>query len=93
MFNFNAKSKAMGLVKTRKKLAGKAVSTFALLVDDINKMSESQQKLLWLQINKDKVSALSEELDDSVTSHSLSQGEIDSLINEAKKHVRKKKKG
>ena len=67
-------------------------STFALLIDDIQKMSESEQKLLWLQINKEKLSALAKELDNSVTPHNLSQDEITEMISEAKKYARSTKK-
>jgi len=83
----------MGVVKTNRNVARKGVSTFALLIDDINKMSESQQKLLWLQINKEKVTSLTRELDASVAPHTLSVNEIDLLIKEAKGHSRKKKEG
>ncbi len=81
----------MGVVKTTKNRAKAGSSTFALLVDDINKMSESRQKLLWLQIHEEKVSSLAKELDATVTPHNLLPGEIDSLIKEARKHGRKKK--
>ena len=54
-------------------------SIFALLVHDINKMSEPEQKLLWIQINKEK-------LDEAVLPHNFLPGEIDELINEAHKH-------
>lgn len=37
-------------------------STFALLIDDISKMSASKQKLLWMQINQEKLSSFAEEL-------------------------------
>ncbi len=60
-------------------------STFALLVDDINKMTESEQKLLWIQLNKERLSTLARELDASIVPHNLSASEIDELINEARK--------
>jgi hypothetical protein len=82
----------MGVLKANRKLTKRGPSTFALLVDDINKMSEPQQKLLWLQINKEKVSALAKELDNSVTPHNLAPETIDLLIKEARKHGRSKKK-
>lgn len=66
-------------------------STFALLVDNISKMSTSEQKLLWMQLNKKRISALAKEIDASVTSHTLSSKEIDELIAEAKQYARKKK--
>ncbi len=61
-------------------------SVFALLVDDINKMTESEQKVLWMNINKEKLSVLANEIDASVPSHNFSALEIDSLINEARKN-------
>ena len=61
-------------------------STFALLVDDINKMTESEQKLLWIQLNKEKLSTLAHELDASIMPHNFSASEIDELISEARKH-------
>ena len=66
-------------------------SIFALLVDDINKMSEPEQKLLWMQINKEKLSSFAKKLDESVLPHNFSTGEIDELINEARKYGRNKK--
>ena len=66
-------------------------SIFALLVDDIKKMSEPEQKLLWIQINKEKLSSFAKKLDESVLPHNFSSSEIDDLINEAQKHGRKEK--
>jgi len=66
-------------------------STFALLVDDINKMTEPEQKLLWLQINLEKLSSAAKKLDASVAPHNLSADEIDALITEARKHGKHKK--
>ena len=82
----------MGAIRQNRETAGKSgPSTFALLVDDINKMSEAEQKLLWLQINIEKVSSFAKKLDASVIPHNLSGAEIDALINEARKHGRHKK--
>ncbi len=64
-------------------------STFALLVDDINKMSESEQKVLWIQINKEKISSLAKEIDNSVSAHNFSNDEISAMITEARKNGRK----
>ena len=69
----------------------KGPSTFALLVDDISKMSEPEQKLLWLQLNKEKVSTLAQTLDAAVAPHNLSATDIDNLITEARNHGRQKK--
>jgi hypothetical protein len=81
----------MNTVKSYQKLSEKGPSTFALLVDDIHKMSASEQKLLWMQLNQKKLSSLAKALDASVVPHNLSQEEIDALITEAKQHGRKKK--
>jgi len=83
----------MGTVRTNPAANRKGPSTFALLIDDINKMSESEQKSLWIQINKEKLSVLSKEIDTSVTTHNFSSKEIDAMINEARKNGNKKKKG
>jgi len=82
----------MGAVNSYQKRDNHGPSTFAMLIDDINKMSESEQKLLWLQINKEKISALAKEIDTSVSPYNLSTGEIDTLINEARKNGRHTKK-
>jgi hypothetical protein len=83
----------MGVVKATEKKRSATPSTFALLVDDINKMSESRQKLLWLQIHEEEVSSLAKEMDAAVKPHNLSASEIDSLIKEARNHGSSKKKG
>lgn len=81
----------MGVVKSHPQWDSNGPSTFALLVDDINKMSEAEQKLLWLQINKDKVSSLAKEIDNATNQHNFSSEEIDALIIEARKNGSKKK--
>jgi hypothetical protein len=81
----------MGAAKSYSSLKQKSPSILALLVDDISRMSASQQKLLWMQINKKKLTALARELDNSVVPHNLSSDEIDALIAEAKKYGKKKK--
>jgi hypothetical protein len=83
----------MGTIKSHGDTGKGKPSIFALLVDDINRMSESEQKALWLQINKEKVISLSKAIDSSVVPHSLSGDEIDELIIEARKYARNKKKG
>ncbi len=80
----------MGTIKSYQKPGTGGASTFALLVDDINKMSESEQKVLWVQINKDKLSSYAKELDASVIPHNLSAPEIDLLISEARKNGKHK---
>ena len=72
-----------------KTIAGPSI--FALLVDDINKMTEPEQKLLWMKINKKKISAYAKAIDASVTPHNLSSDEIDALISEARSHGKRKK--
>jgi len=65
-------------------------STFALLVDDINKMSESEQKALWIQINREKLSSLAKGIDISVSTHNFSAKQIDGLLSEARKNGKRK---
>lgn len=81
----------MGTIKTYQGSGTGGPSTFALLVDDINKMSESEQKVLWIQLNKEKLSAYAKEIDTSVVPHNLSATEIDALITEARKNGKHKK--
>jgi hypothetical protein len=83
----------MGAVKSYSFFDEKSPSLLALLVDDISRMSVSEQKLLWMQLNKEKLTMLAHELDKNVIPHHLSSNDIDALINEAKKNGRKKKKG
>jgi len=83
----------MGTANLSQKPHENGPSTFALLVDDINKMSELEQKLLWIQINKEKLSSFAKKLDSSVLPNNFLPGEIDDLINEARKHARSTKKG
>lgn len=68
-------------------------SILALLVDNISRMSVSEQKLLWMQLNQNKLATLAREIDANVSTHNLSSNDIDALISEAKKNGRKKKKG
>jgi preprotein translocase subunit SecA len=81
----------MGTIRSHKEAYKTGPSTFALLVDDISKLSESEQKVLRLQLNLDKVSALAKKLDASVIPHNLSSAEIDALITEARKNGKHKK--
>ena len=83
----------MGATKSIQKWEPKGPSILALLIDDISKMSASEQKLLWMKINKERLSTFAKELDASVVPHNLSAEEVDELILEAKKYARKKKKG
>jgi len=81
----------MSTAKSYSSSIQKGPSVLALLVDNISKMSVAQQKLLWLQLNKNKLTSVARELDNAVVLHNLSSADIDSLINKAKKNGRKKK--
>ena len=83
----------MNGTRLNRNLDGNGPSTFALLVDDINKMSEPEQKLLWVQLNKEKLSSFAQEIDASVIPHNLSANDIDNLITEARNYCNDKKKG
>lgn len=82
----------MSTIRSYQKPGKKGPSIFALLVDDISNMSSSKQKLLWMQINKEKLSSFAKEVDASVTEDNLTPQDIDSLIQEAKKNAGRKKK-
>ncbi len=82
----------MGTVKPHSSVNKTSPSTFALLIDDINKMSESEQKALWLQLNKEKLGFFAKEIDASVTPHNFNEAEVDALINEAIRNGRGKRK-
>ncbi len=82
----------MGTIKSLGGREGKSEpSLFALLVDDIRGMNESEQKLLWMEINKKKLSSLAKEIDNSVKPHNFTADEIDAMINDARKNGNKKK--
>jgi hypothetical protein len=81
----------MGAAKSYSSLEQNRPSILALLVDNISRMSASEQKLLWMQLNKKKISALAQEIDAATTPHNLSANDIDTLITEAKKYGKKKK--
>ena len=83
----------MSVVKPATNKQKSGPSTFALLVDDISKMSKSEQKALWININQEKLSVFARTIDVSVEEHNLSETEIDALIDEAKKKNRSSKKG
>lgn len=82
----------MGTTNSYQKPHENGPSIFALLVDDINKMSELEQKLLWIQINKEKLSSFAKKLDGSVLPHNFLPSEIDELINEARRNDNNTKK-
>lgn len=81
----------MGAIKSYSSFEPKGPSILALLIDDITKMSASEQKLLWMELNKNKLTTLARELDNAVTPHHLSADDIDILISQAKKNGKKKK--
>lgn len=83
----------MSAIKSLRPANGPGPSILALLVDDISRMSASEQKLLWMQLNKERLSTLARQIDASSAPHNLSSSEIDALITEARKNGRKKKKG
>ncbi len=69
----------------------KQSSVFALLVDDIAKMSASEQKTLWIKLNKEKLTVLAKEIDTKVRPSDLSDEEIASLVKKARRYEKKKK--
>jgi hypothetical protein len=81
----------MGAVKSYSSLRPKGPSILAMLVDDISRMTTAEQKVLWMEINKNKLTTLAQEIDNSATSHNLTSNDIDKLISEAKKNGKKKK--
>ncbi len=68
-------------------------SVFALLIDNIRKMSISEQKLLWMKLNKDKISKLAREIDAGTSPNNLTQDEINTLVKESRAYARKEEKG
>jgi hypothetical protein len=82
----------MRAIKSLPTFEAKNASTLALLVDDISRMSVPEQKLLWMHLHKKKLTTLAHKLDASVPAHQLSSSDIDSLINEAKKMLARKRK-
>ena len=83
----------MSAVKSISKQFQNEPSVFALLVDNISRMSVSEQKLLWMNLNKKSISELAKEIDKSINSENLSKDEVSALVNEARKYAPKKKKG
>lgn len=81
----------MSAIKSYSTVEQKGPSILALLVDNISRMGASEQKLLWMQLNKKKLTTLAKQLDNTVAAHHLSAPDIDQLISEAKNG--KKKKG
>lgn len=69
----------------------KQPSTFALLVDDISKMTLPEQKLLWINLNKKKLTSLAKGIDAKATPSDLSDEDIASLVKKARGYGKKKK--
>lgn len=83
----------MSTVKSISKQFQNEPSVFALLVDNISKMSLSEQKLLWMKLNKEKIAELAREIDAGASPDNLTEEEINTLVKEARTYARKKKKG
>jgi hypothetical protein len=81
----------MGTVKSISNQFQNEPSVFALLVDNISKMSLSEQKLLWMKLNKEKIAELAREIDAGSSPDTLTDNEINMLVREARSNVRKKK--
>ena len=60
--------------------SGTSPSIFALLVDDINRMSESEQKLLWLQINRERLSSLANNMNIGIYYTRILEGETNATM-------------
>lgn len=75
----------MGVLKSNVNIPANSPSTFALLIDNINKMSESEQKALWIELNQERLSVLAKEIDNSVVPNNLNEADLEDLIEEAKK--------
>ena len=67
----------------------KEPSIFALLIDDISKMTPSEQKLLWIELNKEKLHGIASELDNSIKQNNLSDEDIATLVREARNRGKK----
>lgn len=82
----------MSAVKSISDKTSNEPSVFALLVDNISQMSKSEQKLLWMKLNKKKLIANAKEIDASIRPNNLTEDEINALVKEARTYARKKKK-
>ena len=63
-------------------------SVFAQIVDKIRLMNEEQQKLLWLQLNRESIYTAAANADSTVKGNNMSMDEIIKMT----RHVRRKKK-
>lgn len=63
-------------------------SIFAQIVDKVRLMNEEQQKLLWLQLNKESIYAAASKVDSIAKGDNVSMDDIIKLTH----HVRRKKK-
>jgi len=83
----------MSASRTQVTVDNSGPSVFALLIDNIQQMSEAEQKTLWVQINSDKVGAFARELDAATVPHNFSDTAIATLITEALSNAKNKQKG
>jgi hypothetical protein len=63
-------------------------SIFAQIVDKVRLMNDEQQKLLWLQLNKESIYAAAAKADSNAKRNNVSMEEIVKLT----QHVRRKNK-
>jgi len=63
-------------------------SIFAQIVDQVRLMNEEQQKLLWLQLNKESIYTSVAKIDSTKKGNNVSMDEIIKMT----RHVRRKKK-
>lgn len=63
-------------------------SVFAQIVDQVRMMNEEQQKILWLQLNKESIYTAAAKVDSTKKGNKVSMDEIIKMT----RHVRRKKK-
>jgi hypothetical protein len=81
----------MNLAMIRTNAIIKQPSVFALLVDDISKMSASEQKRLWIKLNKKKLAVLAKGIDAKTQPSDLLDEQIASLVKRARGSGKRKK--
>lgn len=80
----------MDIAKSYASYPANCSSILALLIDDIIKLSPSGRKLLWMELNKEKLKIFAREIDQAVIPHQYSSADLDALIAEAKKSSKNK---
>ncbi|WEK36326.1 MAG: hypothetical protein P0Y53_02330 [Candidatus Pseudobacter hemicellulosilyticus] len=80
----------MSVAKSYSGYSASGPSILALLVDSITKLSASEQKLLWMELNKQKIKTFAYELDQNIVPHDYTAEGLDALIAEVRKNGRKK---